>query len=64
MTEDHIEKVEKAECLYQEALSGGASPYHIHTAIRDLDDFLNLFPDHARGRAMQDLLQTHLKETM
>ena len=52
----------KAEYLYRKALSGVASPHLIPDAIRDLDDFLSLFPDHPQARAMRDLLQEYLQE--
>jgi len=56
-------KAEEARRLYGEALSGGASPYHILEAVRDLDDLLRFFPDHPQALAMQGLLQAHLQET-
>jgi tetratricopeptide (TPR) repeat protein len=55
-------EVEEAERLYRVALAGGASPYLVREAIRDLDDFLGLFPDHPQACAIRDLLQKHLQE--
>ena len=55
-------EAEEAERLYREALAGGASLYRIREAIRDLEDFLALFPAHSQAQAMRDLLQKHLKE--
>jgi len=31
-------------------------------AVRDLDDFLTLFPDHSQAVAMRDMLQQYLEE--
>lgn len=56
-------ETETGERVYREALSGGASPYHIRDAIHDLEDLLRGFPDHTQALAMRDLLQVHLQET-
>jgi len=55
-------KAEETEHLYKETLAGGASLYHIREAIRDLEDLLHVFPDHAQALAMRDLLQEYLQE--
>jgi tetratricopeptide (TPR) repeat protein len=52
-------EAEEAERLYREALSGGASPYRISEALRDLEDFLCVLPDHSEVQAMRELLQAH-----
>lgn len=53
--------VKKAEPLYQKFLSGKTSVYTIRLAIRDLNDFLNFFPDNQDAKSMRDLLQNHLQ---
>jgi tetratricopeptide (TPR) repeat protein len=54
---------ERADSLYQEAVSGGASLYIIQEAIRDLEDVLSVFPDHSQAQAMRDLLRQHLRKS-
>ncbi|AFZ16688.1 tetratricopeptide repeat protein [Allocoleopsis franciscana] len=54
-------KTEQAEHQYRELLSKKPSTYILREAIRDLDDFLFLFPDHAQAKSMRELLQTALK---
>jgi len=56
-------EADEAERLYEEALAGGAPPHRIRDALRDLDDFLALFPDHPQAQAMRDMLQEYLQET-
>jgi tetratricopeptide (TPR) repeat protein len=46
----------EAEILYQKVLSKEVSAF-IQIAIKDLEDFLTVFPDHAEARAMSDLLK-------
>ena len=48
---------EPAERLYREALFGGASESIIQEAIKDLDRFLVLFPEHSKAQSMQKLLR-------
>ena len=55
-------RAEESERLYREALSSGASLYHVREAVFNLDDLLSLFPDHPQARAMRDLLQERLRE--
>ena len=55
-------EAEEADRLYREALAGGAASFLVHMAIRDLDDFLVLFPEHAHARAVRRLLRAHLQE--
>ncbi|WP_228060151.1 tetratricopeptide repeat protein [Plectonema radiosum] len=45
-----------AKQLYELALSQSASPGYIRAAIRDLDDFLTVFPEHTQAKAMRMLL--------
>ncbi|MBC7250471.1 MAG: hypothetical protein H5T62_09320, partial [Anaerolineae bacterium] len=56
-------ETERAKHLYEEALTGGAPPYLIREALRDLDDLLALFPDHPHAQAMRERLQAYLEET-
>jgi tetratricopeptide (TPR) repeat protein len=56
------EEAEEAERHYEAALSGDTSPDDIRMAVRDLGDFLSLFPDHPEARAMRDRLRQHLGE--
>jgi tetratricopeptide (TPR) repeat protein len=52
----------EAERLYVETLSAGAPSHAIHAAIRDLEDYLSLFPGHSETIAMRDLLRQHLQK--
>jgi tetratricopeptide (TPR) repeat protein len=52
--------IKTAEQLYQEAIGGSHPRDIIHEVVRDLDDFLNLFPNHSQAQAMCDLLQQSL----
>ena len=45
-----------AKQLYELALSQNALPGYICMAIRDLDDFLTVFPEHSEAQAMRELL--------
>ena len=45
-----------AKQLYELALSQNASLGYIRAAIRDLDDFLTVFPEHTQAKAMRMLL--------
>ena len=45
-----------AKQLYELALSQNALPGYIRMAIRDLDDFLTVFPEHSQAQAMRELL--------
>jgi hypothetical protein len=51
---------DEAERLYREAIAGGAPVGALREALRDLDDFLSLFPAHPQAQAMHDLLAAHL----
>jgi len=51
-------ETDEAERYYRETLSSGAPLHNIRDAIRDLDDLLDLFPDHPQGRAIRDFLST------
>jgi tetratricopeptide (TPR) repeat protein len=53
-------KTEDAGRLYQEALANGISPHHIRGAIRDLEDYLSLFPDHLQAHTLRDMLRQRL----
>ena len=48
--------ISTAKHLYKLALSQNASAGYIHMAIRDLDDFLTVFPEHTQAKAMRMLL--------
>ena len=54
-------ETEASENLYQEAL-GGASLYQIRAAIRDLEEFLHILPNHSQAQTVRNLLQKHLQE--
>lgn len=54
-------KTEQAERQYQKLLSKKPSTYILREAIRDLDDFLFLFPEHPQAKSMRELLQATLK---
>jgi len=56
-------EAKKVEHLYGEALSTGAPAHRVRDAIRDLKDFLALFPDHPQARQMHSLLQDYLHST-
>ncbi|MEA5616676.1 tetratricopeptide repeat protein, partial [Cronbergia sp. UHCC 0137] len=47
-----------ATTLYEYALVNGATSDNIHEAIRDLNDFLTIFPDHVEAQSMRLLLQS------
>lgn len=51
-----------AEQLYRYALSQSASLQHIQEAIRDLDDFLTIFPNHIQALSLRQLLQSALTQ--
>ena len=53
---------ERAEQLYHEALAAHAALHSVREAIRDLDDFLALFPDHTDAQRMRELLQAYLAQ--
>jgi tetratricopeptide (TPR) repeat protein len=55
-------EAEHAERFYREALSGAAPPHRLLDAMRDLEDFLHIFPNHVQAQAMRDRLQQHLQE--
>ncbi|MCX7594372.1 MAG: tetratricopeptide repeat protein, partial [Fischerella sp.] len=55
-----VEYIPTAKQLYQHALSKGASLEHIHGAIRDLDDFLTVFPERVQAKDMQKFLHSAL----
>ena len=50
---------ERAERLYREALFSGASEERIHEALRDLDHFLIVFPEHLKAKLMQELVKAN-----
>jgi tetratricopeptide (TPR) repeat protein len=52
---------EDVEGFYRRGLAGDASPHDICEAIRDLDDFLGLFPGHSEASALRDLLRDCLQ---
>ena len=54
-------ETEEADRLYGEALSRSVSSYCIREALRNLDDFLALFPDHSHALAVHGRLQEHLQ---
>jgi tetratricopeptide (TPR) repeat protein len=47
--------------LYHEGLTGGASQWNLRMAIRDLDQFLGIFPNHAEALALKAELEGALK---
>ena len=53
----------EAERLYREAIAAGAPVHILREALRDLEDFLILFPAHSQAQAMHNLLQAHLEQT-
>lgn len=53
--------ISNANQLYEPAFSLNASPKNIREAIRDLDNFLTLFPNYTQAEKMRDLLQTALR---
>jgi tetratricopeptide (TPR) repeat protein len=55
-------EAERAERLYRQVLSDGASPYLIRGAILTLEIFLKVLPNHPQAQVMRDLLQQHLQE--
>jgi tetratricopeptide (TPR) repeat protein len=55
-----VQYIPIAKQLYQYALSKGASLEHIHEAIRDLDDFLTVFPEHVQAKDIQKFLRSAL----
>jgi tetratricopeptide (TPR) repeat protein len=55
-----IGDVKTAEKLLLQATKGSAPHGLICKAARDLDDFLNLFPDHSQAQAMRGLLRQSL----
>ncbi len=48
---------ERAERLYREGLFGGAYEERIQEAVKDLDHFLVVFPEHPQAQSMQQLLK-------
>ena len=50
--------IEQSKTLYREALSNDAPLGRIRVALRDLDDFLTVFPDNIQAKSMQRLLQS------
>ncbi|MEH1865472.1 MAG: tetratricopeptide repeat protein [Nostoc sp.] len=52
--------IQPAEQLYRYTLSQGASLERIRIAIQDLNDFLNIFPNHLQATSIQQLLQSSL----
>lgn len=51
---------EKTRALYSEALSAGVPQFLIKEAIRALNNFQVIFPDHRQAGEMRDMLQGHL----
>ena len=48
-------------------ITPGSSPvvsWALDGAIRELDDFLGLLPDHLQAQVMRDLLQSYLNQTL
>jgi tetratricopeptide (TPR) repeat protein len=55
------DKAEKAEALYKRVMSNEVSLYLVQQALRDLNDYLSLFPNHLSACTIRDLLQQHLQ---
>ncbi|HEY9798946.1 MAG TPA: tetratricopeptide repeat protein [Leptolyngbyaceae cyanobacterium] len=55
-----VGNTEQAEKLYREVISKNIPKYILREAIRDLDDFLIIFPNHAQAHSMRELLKTVL----
>ncbi|MBD2501129.1 tetratricopeptide repeat protein [Anabaena azotica] len=51
---------EQSEKFYREVISKNIPKYILREAIRDLDDFLMIFPNHAQAHSMRELLKTAL----
>jgi tetratricopeptide (TPR) repeat protein len=57
------EEFEAAETLYHRTLSEKPSRQSIHSAIRDLDKLLTMFPHYTHAMAMQQLLEKNFTNT-
>ena len=53
---------EDAFARYERALAASILPHHIHKALRDLRDFVAVFPQHAGAQSIRQLLQFALKD--
>ena len=56
-----FDDIPTAKQLYELALSQNILQGYIDAAIRDLDDFLTVFPNHAEARAMRALLDSKIE---
>lgn len=54
-------EAKEAERFYKSALSENASAFRVQDAIRDVKDFLGIFPSHSLAHAKLQLLQRGLK---
>ncbi|MBD2576775.1 ATP-binding protein [Oscillatoria sp. FACHB-1406] len=54
------DNIEEAKHFYRDALTRGAPPERIKEAIRDLEDFLRIFPQNANAQAARQFLQRAL----
>lgn len=54
--------LEQAKHFYRDALSRGVSLEYIKMAVRDLDNFLTIFPEHQQAKSVRQALQKKLQE--
>ena len=57
-------KEDEAESIYHRSLDDIASPHkvHIHNAIRDLNGFLNLSPNHPQAQTIRNKLEKYARD--